>query len=136
VVGGALYMLLMTKKGREEKTLGQRRLAPFNVGGHGSDRTLAGASGRHMRTRPAPNRGGRVPNRWARGHSNGRRRFELDPNANSNEFKQVQIFSNFDRPKKDFALHRKIEIKYGCEGLERVNNFLHRNFFRFRRDLE
>jgi hypothetical protein len=30
----------------------------------------------------------------------------------------------------------KIEIKYGFEYLEEMNNFLHRNFLRFRMDLE
>jgi hypothetical protein len=82
---------------------------------------------------PALNKGGRVTDRWAQGHSNGRRRFELDLNANSNKFKSFQTLID---PKKYFALLRKIEIKYGCEGLERTNNFLYRNFFRFRMDLE
>jgi hypothetical protein len=31
---------------------------------------------------------------------------------------------------------KKFEIKYSFEGLEKTNNFLYRNFFRFRRDLE
>jgi hypothetical protein len=31
---------------------------------------------------------------------------------------------------------RKIEIKFGLEGFEERNNFLHRNFFRFRVDFE
>jgi hypothetical protein len=42
------------------------------------------------------NRGCRVTDKWAWGHSNEWRQFELGLNANSNEFKQVQIFSNFD----------------------------------------
>jgi hypothetical protein len=53
----------------------------------------------------------------------------LGPNANSNEFKQVQIFSNFDRPTNDLFELEKIKIKYGCEVFEERNNFLHMNFF-------
>jgi hypothetical protein len=30
----------------------------------------------------------------------------------------------------------KIEIKYGFEDIEEINNFLHRNFLRFGMDLE
>jgi hypothetical protein len=33
--------------------------------------------------------------------------------------------------KKDLPGVKKFEIKYGCEGLEERNNFLHRNFFIF-----
>jgi hypothetical protein len=46
-------------------------------------------------------------------------------------FNQIQIISNFDCPKKDLHELKKFEIKYGCEGLEERNNFLHRNFFIF-----
>jgi hypothetical protein len=102
----------------------------------GSGPTLAGASGRRVRARSVPKKGGWITDKWARGHSNERRRFELGLNAYSNKFKQVQIFSNCDQPKKHFPLLRKIEIKYVFEGLKKMNNFLHRNFFRFRRDLE
>jgi hypothetical protein len=31
---------------------------------------------------------------------------------------------------------KKIEIKYGCEGFEERNNFLHRKFFIFKMDFE
>jgi hypothetical protein len=31
---------------------------------------------------------------------------------------QIQIVSNFDRPKKYFPKLEKLEIKYGCEGYE------------------
>jgi hypothetical protein len=55
----------------------------------GSGSTPAGSGGRCVRTWSALNRIGRVADKWTRGHSNGLRRFELDPNANSNEFKQV-----------------------------------------------
>jgi hypothetical protein len=43
----------------------------------------------------------------------------------------VQIPSNFDRSKKDLPALKKIEIKYGREGFEEGNNFLHRKFFTF-----
>jgi hypothetical protein len=46
---------------------------------------------------------------------------------NSNYFKTVQCFTN---PKMAFPSPKKIEIKFGFEALEKVNNFLHRNFFR------
>jgi hypothetical protein len=39
--------------------------------------------------------------------------------------------SKFDRSKKDLPKLKKFEIKYGYEGFEEGNNFLHRNFFRF-----
>jgi hypothetical protein len=42
----------------------------------------------------------------------------------------IQIVSNFDQPKKDLAEVKQFEIKYGSEGFEEKNNFLHRNFFR------
>jgi hypothetical protein len=56
------------------------------------------------------------------GPQRGQRRFKLDPNSNPNEFQKVQFVSNIVRPKN--AL------------LEKVNNFLHRNFIRFVEDLE
>jgi hypothetical protein len=31
---------------------------------------------------------------------------------------------------------KKFETKYGCEGFEEWNNFLHRNFFRSEMDFE
>jgi hypothetical protein len=73
--------------------------AKEDVGGGGElARWLGGAVGWQCPRPPggiAPravdtrNRGGRVIDKWARGHSNGRQRFELGLNANSNEFKQV-----------------------------------------------
>jgi hypothetical protein len=71
--------------------------------------TLAGAGGWHMHARPAPNRVDRVVDKWAWGHSNRRRWFELDLIANSNEFKQVQIFSNFEWPKSTFSCSEKLK---------------------------
>jgi hypothetical protein len=52
---------------------------------------------------------------------------------NSNE---IQILSNFDRSNKGLPEPKKIEIKYGFEDLEKMNNFLHINFFRFGSDFE
>jgi hypothetical protein len=38
-------------------------------------------------------------------------------------------------PKRTFP-SSKIEIKYGCEGFEERNNFLHRNFSGFEMDFK
>jgi hypothetical protein len=57
---------------------------------------------------------------------NGIKRFK-----NSNYSKNVQIFSNFDRSKFDLLELQKFERKYGFEDLKMMNNFLHKNFFRF-----
>jgi hypothetical protein len=43
----------------------------------------------------------------------------------------IQILSNFDRSKNDFPELKNFEIKYGREGFEERNSFLHRNFFIF-----
>jgi hypothetical protein len=48
----------------------------------------------------------------------------------------IQICSNFDRSKKEFPELEQFEIKYGCEGFEERNNFLHSNFYRFEMDVE
>jgi hypothetical protein len=69
-------------------------------------------------------------------HSAGQRRqirFEIEFQTNSN---QIQILSNFDRSKKDLPWLKKIEVKYGCEGFEERNNFLHRNFSRLEMDFK
>jgi hypothetical protein len=42
-----------------------------------------------------------------------------------------QTCPNFILSKQDLPSIKKFEIKYGSEGLEEWNNFLHRNFFRF-----
>jgi hypothetical protein len=55
------------------------------------------------------------------------------------EFKWFRTFStvsNFDRLEKYFPLLRKIEVKDGFEALEEGDDFLYRNFLRFRMDLE
>jgi hypothetical protein len=73
-------------------------------------------------------RPGTVRGAWVK---NGIKRFK-----NSNYSKNVQIFSNFDRSKFDLLELQKFERKYGFEDLKMMNNFLHKNFFRFGRDLE
>jgi hypothetical protein len=60
-------------------------------------------------------------------------RFEIEFQTNSN---QIQILSNFNRSKKDLPWLKKIEVKYGCEGFEERNNFLHRNFSRLEMDFK
>jgi hypothetical protein len=54
---------------------------------------------------------------------------------NQFEFKWIQTHFNslqtLTNPKNDVTLLGKIEIKYGFEGFEELNNFLDRNFFRF-----
>jgi hypothetical protein len=49
---------------------------------------------------------------------------------------QIQILSNFNRSKKELPWLKKIEVKYGCEGFEERNNFLHRNFSRLEMDFK
>jgi hypothetical protein len=61
-------------------------------------------------------------------------RFEI-----KSKFKWFKTFSNcfkFGSIRKYFPVIRKIELKYGFEALEEENNFLYRNFLRFRMDLE
>jgi hypothetical protein len=88
------------------------------------------ASGAHVRV-AAWDRGDGDTDRWARGHSNGRR-----GQNGLNRFKIQTVwkcskFSKFDRSKFDLPELQKFEVKYGFEDLKKVNNFLHRNFFRF-----
>jgi hypothetical protein len=51
--------------------------------------------------------------------------------SNSIQFKRFQIASNFNHPKNALPELQKIKINYGFEALEKMNNFLHRNLFRF-----
>jgi hypothetical protein len=48
----------------------------------------------------------------------------------------IQFDSSFDPTKKDLSALENFEIKYGCEGFEERNSFLHRNFSRFRMDFK
>jgi hypothetical protein len=74
--------------------------------------------------------------KWALGTMKSGGDFLLVWIQNLNKFKLVQILSKFDRPKNDISELEKFEIKYGCEGLEEGNNFLHRNFFKFEIDFK
>jgi hypothetical protein len=58
---------------------------------------------------------------------------QFDSDSNSNA---IQIVSNFDRPKKYFPKLENFDMKYGFEGCEEWNNFLHRNFFKLKMDFE
>jgi hypothetical protein len=49
---------------------------------------------------------------------------------------KIQSHSNFDRSKNDLPELQKFEIKYDFKDLEKMNNFIHRNFFIFERDCE
>jgi hypothetical protein len=68
---------------------------------------------------------------WGPGYSTGRRRpFDSKNRIQSQTGpNHVQIVSKFNGPKKDLRDLRKIEIKYVSEDLEKMNNFIHRNFF-------
>jgi hypothetical protein len=61
---------------------------------------------------------------------------KFDSNSN---FKRIQIIFKFNQmstaPKRTFQA-RKIEIKYGLEDLEKMNNFFHRNVSRFVMEIE
>jgi hypothetical protein len=64
----------------------------------------------------------------------GSKRFK--PFQKFKRFENIKKIPNFDRSKFDAPELQKFEIKYGFEYLEMMNNFLHPNFFKFRRDLE
>jgi hypothetical protein len=59
-----------------------------------------------------------------------------DLKSNSNHFKTYSNHSNFDRLKNGLPELKKFELKYGFEDIEKVNNFLHRSFSRFRMDFK
>jgi hypothetical protein len=48
----------------------------------------------------------------------------------------IQIFSNFDRFKKDIPELKNFEVKYGCKEFEEGNNSFHRNFFQIQNVFE
>jgi hypothetical protein len=64
----------------------------------------------------------------------------LKPDLIQTNFKRIQIQFNLFQilidPKKDLSELEKIETKYGCEGIEERNNFLHRNFYRSKMNFE
>jgi hypothetical protein len=55
-------------------------------------------------------------------------------------FKRIQIIIKFFQAltdqKNDFPELKNFEIKYGHEGLQERDSFLHRNFFRFKMKFE
>jgi hypothetical protein len=57
------------------------------------------------------------------------------PFQNSNGLKTFNFFQILIDANLSFPAP-KIEIKYGFEDIGKMNNFLHRNFFRFGSDLE
>jgi hypothetical protein len=59
--------------------------------------------------------------------------FKIWIQTDSNKF---QILPNFDRSKKNVPKLKKFEVKYGCEGFEEWNKFIHRNLFRFEMGFE
>jgi hypothetical protein len=59
------------------------------------------------------------------------REWQVGPGLRLNIFILVQKCSNLIRPKTDILKLQKFEIKYGFEGLDESNNFIHRNFSRF-----
>jgi vacuolar-type H+-ATPase subunit C/Vma6 len=62
-------------------------------------------------------------------YSPGGRRFEYI--SNLNEFKLLQNLSNFAQSKNGLPYPENFEIKYSFEALEKMNNFLYRNFLKF-----
>jgi hypothetical protein len=109
-------------------------LTPFNSGGHHASGVGEGPGLAVRRHRTRERRGSDwwAPATFPGGV--GSKRFK--PFQNFKRFKNVQNFPNFDRSKFDLPELQKFEIKYGFEDLEKMNNLLHRNFFRFRRNLE
>jgi hypothetical protein len=78
--------------------------------------------------------GRRVADPWAQGHNIGRR--SLNHLKIFKRFENVQISPNFDRSNFDIPEVNKFVIKYEFEYLKKMNNFVHRNFFRFRMDFK
>jgi hypothetical protein len=85
--------------------------------------------------RAAFGQGRRGPMTHGSRHSAGGFKTRSDSNQVQTNSNSIQFVSNFDRPKKDLPELKKIETKYGCEGFEQKNNFLHRSFFRSERIL-
>jgi hypothetical protein len=55
----------------------------------------------------------------------------------SNGFKLYSnLFKLLPLQKKDLLGLENFKIKYGCEGFDERNNYLHRNFFRFEMSFE
>jgi hypothetical protein len=65
--------------------------------------------------------------------SAGSKRFKPFPNLNG---AKTFNFSNFDQSRRNLPELQEFEIKYSSKDLEKINKFVHRNFFRFGRDFE
>jgi hypothetical protein len=59
-----------------------------------------------------------------------------DSNQAQMNSNSIQFVSNFDWTKRDLPKLKKFKTKYGCEGFEEGNNFLHRNFFKSKMVIE
>jgi hypothetical protein len=57
--------------------------------------------------------------------------FKPTESINSNTLKFISNNFKFDSIQKGLPGLKNFEIKYGDEGFNERNNFLHRNFFRF-----
>jgi hypothetical protein len=64
------------------------------------------------------------------------REWQVGTGLRINVFKLVQKYSNLIRPKINLLDPQKFELKYGFEGFDERNNFLHRNFSRFEMDFK
>jgi hypothetical protein len=60
----------------------------------------------------------------------------FETNSEFKCFKQILNCFKLWSIRKVLSRSQKIEVKYGFEDLREVNNFLYRNFLRFRMDLE
>jgi hypothetical protein len=110
--------------------------------GEGTGRRPRAAGGRHrpesgergpmcgVGSTATQNRGGEPLTGGAIRHIAGWRWFKFNSNL------KFKCNSNFDPIKKDLPALKNFEIKYGYGGFEESNNFLHRNFSRFRTDFK
>jgi hypothetical protein len=101
----------------------------------------AGGSGRRRRGAPhgrvpIQNRGKGGDDRWAPAT------VRAAVNRYSNRFEPIQTVSKISKPNKLQLIQKgpsraqKIDVKYGVEGFEERNDFLHRNFLKFKVDFE
>jgi hypothetical protein len=58
------------------------------------------------------------------------------PRVNQIKFELFQTYSNLTWSKQGLLEVENFERKYGFEDIEMMNNFFHRNFFRFEVDFE
>jgi hypothetical protein len=65
-----------------------------------------------------------------------RQRFKSDSISNSNRFKPSSNCFKLRPIQNGLPELQKFGIKYGCEGLEESNKFVHRNFIRLKSNFE